>query len=108
MTLGRLLTRLGQRWKLRLGLELPGLFLLSCCLVVNSDAVPMSSDSQGRLLLFSLVMVLLGAGWALATVRCPRCGLALLWEAVTHTVGKAPDDWVRHGDACPRCGFAGP
>jgi endogenous inhibitor of DNA gyrase (YacG/DUF329 family) len=66
----------------------------------------------GALRLNRYIPTLIGTGLGLATlvaaciaVRCPSCGMSLVWHAVSKKPFGAWLEWLLTETTCPKCGF---
>jgi hypothetical protein len=52
---------------------------------------------------FAIVSTLGGTVWLCTRIRCPQCGIRIVWDALR---GMSPEGFAAalSGDACPRCG----
>jgi len=95
-----------QRWKLWLaGVAVGG--------VATSYFLPEGASGalSPRPVILEVVATVIGLGAmfaAWASVRCPNCGLKLVWHAMST---KSANDWLRwllDAESCPKCGYHPP
>lgn len=51
------------------------------------------------------VLTWVTVAWGCLAIRCPRCGLRLLWEALRGQPAMQWLFWLQDMRACPRCGL---
>lgn len=93
-----------QRWKLCLFASLLmvcGIGLFAPNNVANAVGASPVAVTLGSVALG--VAVLIGAT---LSVRCPACGLSLVWYALSKQAHHAWLSWLLDTKACPRCGFS--
>jgi predicted RNA-binding Zn-ribbon protein involved in translation (DUF1610 family) len=96
------LTQTGQQWKLLTALALMGIGLYFT-VGLSGHA---ESSTRGLLYFFSGLSLSFAAMiWLAVSVRCPKCGVRLVWRAATtRDVGDWLGNLLRSGK-CPSCGF---
>jgi hypothetical protein len=80
---------------------------VGACYVAPERVAAVVGTSTAMLKLAASATGLAVLAWAASTVRCQRCGLSLVWHAVST---KPAGDWLRwllEAKSCPRCGHTG-
>lgn len=54
----------------------------------------------GTLLAFVTLVI------SVVVVRCPSCGISLVWFAISQKTANSWLAWLLHESTCPKCGFS--
>ncbi len=92
-----------QIWKFRAAI--PALFLAVAGYLFNEPAASALGLSRGPIVLAAVSLSILGLAWLSLSIRCPKCGLALFFHAISKQSLQSWGDWLYTVSTCPRCGF---
>ena len=95
-----------QRWKLWLA-ALGGV-VVAIAYIAPEEVTGIVDAEPATLRLFAIVagLVTMVALWA--SVRCPSCGLKLVWHAMSTESARAWLSWLLDAKSCPKCGYRPP
>src|SRR5262245_57678828 len=94
----------GQLWKLVCALALAVAGLLMMLHGVSRLGPPSNSDNSWLLLIVAGTGINVGSGlWVVWAIKCPRCGVKLLWPAVSEQAVNSWLPWLMAQEQCPFC-----
>lgn len=92
-----------QRWKLWIWgamLALSGLGALA-----PDRLAPVLGVVPALMALMADALAVIALAGAAVSIRCPRCGLSLVWHGLTKKSAGAWLSWLLDVDTCPQCGY---
>jgi hypothetical protein len=92
----------GQYWKLLLGLGVCAAASVVLFALLSLDRVSRRAD-HALFELGAVAVAVLAFTWTCLVVRCPGCGLRLLWYAVSKLPHSSWLTWVFQFTECPGC-----